>query len=97
VGVLKPLTVRLFSLVEAEAVVDPEASILGPDTMVVVASSVEVNLVDALSVVTELSIVVTPLVKTGNVERSMDVPELVTAKVSSEVEARVVAVPSVVA
>jgi hypothetical protein len=39
VGVLEPLTVRLLSLVEAEAeaeaVVDPEDSILEPDAMAV--------------------------------------------------------------
>jgi hypothetical protein len=41
--------------------------------------------------VTELSIVVTPPVNTVVVEPSTDVLELVTAKVSSEVETRVVA------
>jgi hypothetical protein len=96
---LEPLTARVLSLVEAEAeaVADPEASILEPDAMVVVASSVEANFVDTPSVTRELSEVVNPPVETGNGERSMDAPELVTAKVSAEVEARVWAVPSVVA
>lgn len=97
--VLEPLTVRLLSLVEAEAeaVVDPEDSIFEPDAMVVVISSVAANFVDTPSVATELSVVVSPPVETGNVDSSMDAPELVKAKVSSEVEAKVVAVPSVVA
>lgn len=93
VGVLKPLTVRLLSSVEAEAeaVVDSEDSISEPDAMLVVVSSVEANFVDTPSVVVNLP------VETGNVERSMDVPELVTANVSLEVAPKVVAVPSAVA
>lgn len=99
VGVLEPPTFRLLLLVEAEAeaVVDAEDSILKPDAMVVIVSSVEANFVDTPSVATELSVVVSLPVETGNVERSMDVPELVTANVSPEEEAKVVAVPSAVA
>jgi hypothetical protein len=91
VVVSKPLTVRLSSLVEMKVAVVPEDSMLETEAMVVVASSVEANFVDTPSVVTELSIVVTPPVNTVVVEPSTDVLELVTAKVSSEVETRVVA------
>lgn len=99
VGVLESLTVGLLSSVEAEieAVVDPKDSILEPDAMVVVVSSVEANFVDSSSVTTELSVGVNPPVETGNVECPLDAPELVTANFSLEVEAKVVAVPSVVA